>query len=566
MRKHDKEFDELRRSLLAIMPSQQDIKSILLATETWWAVLFDGFSASNSDDARSSWMSYCFSSLTTSHPSFIARALLVVTTSLHQIPRHYDLSQLSLPHPPEDLIEKSLSYTSTLVTSNDELVGTAEGLECLVLQGAYYCNAGKLRRGWLCFRRALDVAQLMGLHHRLGLSDKDTEPEPLERLRHVWWIIFEADRYIGLLLGLPYGIANKHCDLENDSVEALGVSREEIYKRKLAIIAGDINDRNRAPKISAFTATQEIDEKLAALANEMPAEWWELPTSPFPSEPRTLARFNSRVLAQFTHFQYETFLHLPFLLRSAAEPRYTYNKSACLKASREMIQRYMVLRQQYANSHFVCKLTDFQVFTSVIILLLNLLKARSAQKERTQQQQQCDAQDWLVIDQVMQIFGDKTAGIDNEVATRGMKVIKTLSSIGRNGGQNSGSVKLAIPYFGTISIAEGSKFEFEAVAQPESESTFQRQTNHAAGPTMESVPVSISSESQQYQKPNGAASDSYHAGFSPSAVVPPVNPADTLAVSDGLYFPEDDPTVLQPFFELDQSVGENWNFFVEGTV
>lgn len=78
-------------------------------------------------------MNYCFFSLATSHLSFIARALLLVGTSLQQLPSNYDLSQLSFPLLPHDLMEKFLSDTSALVTLNDEIVATMEGLECVVL-------------------------------------------------------------------------------------------------------------------------------------------------------------------------------------------------------------------------------------------------------------------------------------------------------------------------------------------------------------------------------------------------------------------------------------------------
>lgn len=561
VRKHETQFDELRRSLLAIMPSQQDIKTILQATESWWAIRSDGFSSSNSDDARSRWLSYYFSSLTTSHPSFIARALLLVASSLQQLPSDYDFSQLSLPLLPADLMEKCLSDTCTSVTSNDELVGTMEGLECLYLQGICFSNEGKPRRAWLCFRRALDVAQLMGLHRHLRLSDKDKEFELMERLVRVWWEIFEADRYIALVLGLSYGIANKHCDLEADSIEALGVSREEIYRRKLAIIAGDIIDRNQASKTPAFAATQEIDEKFERLASEMPASWWELPTSLWSGGPQSLACLNSRVLTQFCHYQFETLLHLPFMLRSAAEPRFNYNRSVCLKASREMIYRYIVLREPHASSRLVCKITDFQAFTAVIILILNLLEPRSAQEDHNQRQR--DEHDWQEIEKVMRIFSNKTACIDDAVATHGIKVIKTLSDIGRNGGQNSGSMKLAIPYFGTISIAKESRFQSGAAAQPASESTSRLQPHYSAASVPRGVPFPPPPELQQYQELNTFAPDSYHIDFTPSSVVPPFNPADTPAVFDGLYFPED-PTMLQNFVELDQGVGENWNFSLEG--
>lgn len=562
VRKHETQFDELRRSLLAIMPSQHDIKIILQAAESWWTMRFDGHSSSNSDDARSRWLSSCFSSLTTSHPSFIARALLLVASSLQQLPSDYDFSQLSLPLLPADLMEKCLSDTCTFVTSNDELVGTMEGLECLLLQGICFSNEGKPRRAWLCLRRALDVAQLMGLHRHLRLSDRDKEFERMGRLIRVWWEIFEADRYIALVLGLSYGIANKHCDLEADSIEALGVGREEIYRRKLAIIAGDIIDRNQASKTLAFAATQEIDEKLERLASEMPASWWELPTSPWPGGLQSVARLNSRALTQFCHYQFEALLHLPFMLRSTAEPRFKYNRSVCLKASREMIYRYIILRDPYTRCRFICKITDFQAFTAVIVLILNLLEPRSAEEDHTQRQR--DEHDWQEIEKVMRIFGDKTACIDEAVATHGIKVIKTLSDIGRNGGQNSGSMKLAIPYFGTISIAKESRSQSGAAAQRASESTSRLQFHHSAAPVTHGVPFPPPPGLQQYQELNTFAPDSYHIDFTPSSVVPPFNPADTLAGFDGLYFNPADPTMLQDFVELDQGVGENWNFSLEG--
>lgn len=606
---HESKFRELRRSLMTMMPSQEDIKKILLATETCWAIWFDEYPDSGTDASRIALFRERFSSFTTSHPTFIARALLLVTTSIQQLPPDFDYSELHLPFPPQELMEKQLSQTSALVTSNDELVGTLEGLECLVLQGVCWSNAGKPRRAWLCFRRALDVAQLMGLH-RCRVPGKDLDAALLTRLRHVWWIMFEADRCMAVILGLPYGIPNQHCDFAD--VEDETISREEVFKRKLSIIAGDIIDRDQATKQSSFIATQEIDEKLERLARSMPDSWWEPPSAPWPTDPRALASQDSRLMAQFWHYQMESLLHLPFMLRSATDYRFEYNKSICLKASREMIRRYVCLREQATTASFVCKIMDFQAFTSVVILILNLLGPQlSSPSPSIPYSNHSNAQDWQVVDRVVSLLSDPSAAIDEAVATQGIKVIKTLSAIGRNSGPHvstSGAMKLAIPYFGTISIVRGSKFHQHPHPTPPPDPTAEPplqlkrpnpdwnlvyptatsrvpttlpRTPPSSSASNLSDPTHMQNENQinNFMPANGQA---FHIEFSPScslasAYMPPpaasttattmdTNLNDFTNAQDFQLTPEDEKIMMQTFYELNQNVGENWNFSLEGMI
>ncbi len=86
-------------------------------------------------------------------------------------------------------MDKFLSTVQTLITSDDELVSTMEGLECLVLQGVYYINAGSPRRAWLTFRRALNIGQLMGIHR------KETSTS-IPGGRKMFHQIIQADRYL----------------------------------------------------------------------------------------------------------------------------------------------------------------------------------------------------------------------------------------------------------------------------------------------------------------------------------------------------------------------------------
>lgn len=60
-------------------------------------------------------------------------------------------------------MQRFLGKAYRLVTSNDEMLESLEGLECLVLEGVFHINSGNLRRAWLVFRRAISLAQLTGL-------------------------------------------------------------------------------------------------------------------------------------------------------------------------------------------------------------------------------------------------------------------------------------------------------------------------------------------------------------------------------------------------------------------
>ena len=82
--------------------------------------------------------------------------------------------------------ENIITFVTTKVTSDDELIGSMEGIECLVLQAIYEVNAGNLRRSWLAFRRAINFAQLMGLH-RVSLKTSQEAPDLTETRRHYMW-------------------------------------------------------------------------------------------------------------------------------------------------------------------------------------------------------------------------------------------------------------------------------------------------------------------------------------------------------------------------------------------
>lgn len=118
----------------------------------------------------------------------IARRLLYVAVCLQQIDPSLDVSRLSIQGPIKAYTERVMATVTALVTGNDELATSSEGIECLILQGMYSINDGTPRRAWLTFRRALNLGQLMGLS-RLNPNDS-------EEGKRLWNQMVQGDRYM----------------------------------------------------------------------------------------------------------------------------------------------------------------------------------------------------------------------------------------------------------------------------------------------------------------------------------------------------------------------------------
>lgn len=236
-------------------------------------------------------------------PTLIARTLLYLTLCLQQLDPEFDTNQLSLLPSIEARMERWMSTVQALVTSDDELVTTMEGLECLVLQGVYHTNGGSLRRAWLAFRRATSLAQLMGLHRpTTGMKEG----------RRFWFQIVQADRYLALLLGLPVA-SPEDVFLPEETFDNPAMDKEHLMMRRLSALAGKVIDRNQAQNTQAYATTQEIDEKLDSLAKEMPEAWWEVPKILPDERSKKMAKLFDRMINQIWYFQVESLLHLPFM-------------------------------------------------------------------------------------------------------------------------------------------------------------------------------------------------------------------------------------------------------------
>lgn len=73
------------------------------------------------------------------------------------------------------------------MTSDDDLVSNIDGIECLIFQGMLHINAGNPRRGFLSFRRALNIGHLLGIHRPTS---------EVVNASTLWSMLNQGDRYL----------------------------------------------------------------------------------------------------------------------------------------------------------------------------------------------------------------------------------------------------------------------------------------------------------------------------------------------------------------------------------
>ncbi|KPM43145.1 hypothetical protein AK830_g3423 [Neonectria ditissima] len=488
--------DELSRALLAAWPSQNKLDSLLRAP-VGISVLFHGvvcmpYSNFPSKDMPSP-RDMLQPPLPGSHPVLIARKLLILGTFIQGV------SSCST----KDLELKShlVETASRLVTSNDHLVGSIEGVECIMIESMYQNNAGNLRRAWLTNRRAMMLAQMMGLHKGIDSpSLRMLEPETSLRVNpeHMWFRLVSSDRYLSLMLGLPQG------SLDNNFATPKILERcspMERMERLLTMTGGLILQRNSGD-LHDLTATHEIDQLLQKAAASMPSRWWVAPDLASIAGHDAKA-FNEtiRVMNHFAHYHILAQLHLPFLLHPTDE-KYDHNKITAVNASRELLARFVSFRNSNSSVMAYCRGVDFLAFISSTTLCLAHIDAH--RKQRAGNRDGAAVFHFLahqrlgnrgMMERTLETMEEKARTGNDAIAReiggilRQLLVIELDASNGRNyisrtsygpdeesqcggGVSDGGDVHIRIPYLGTVKI-ERSAQNGDALSLPR-----EREQNH----------------------------------------------------------------------------------------
>ncbi|KAM0258935.1 hypothetical protein ACHAQJ_003591 [Trichoderma viride] len=386
------------------------------------------------------------------HPVLLAKKLLYFSILLqYSGTEFYATLQMSRAHGLTQLqaMSRMVDITIDKVTTNDELIGSMDGLECVMLEGMFHGNWGNLRRQWMTTRRAMVLAQLMGLHKGPENHQSLKVLDPTQRHifpTHLWFRIVFTDRSISMMLGLPQGSLDRGMGNEVLLANDTPMGRLE---RLECIIASRILERNEsgASLADSLAVTHQIDLELQRVAKVVPAKWWLVPAlTEVMTDPEAMFYATIRLMNQIFHYGMLIYLHLPYMLRvspAGSQPhdsdgrgarastsstqsfrrtysgagqachyhhgKFEYSKVTCVNASRDVLSRYIAYRS-VNHVAFCCRSVDFFALTASMALLLAHLDNHSARARAMQAAQQ----------QQGALSAEDTAVDDIRVATGGM--------------------------------------------------------------------------------------------------------------------------------------------------
>ncbi|KAH3905214.1 hypothetical protein HBH56_221750 [Parastagonospora nodorum] len=309
-------------------------------------------------------------------PVLLARHMLRLAACLHHLHPsiHAEISTLS--EPPRAMMQRLADTAISLITTNDDLLGSIEGLQCVMIESVYQMNKGSLRRSWVACRRAMTIAQLMELHRpnsqgRYKVLDQRTRFSP----HHIWFRIVSLERHLCLMLGLPQGSNDHSMATEDLLAHETPMGRLE---RLHCVLASQILERNETlPGTNDAGLTQDLDKELQKVARSLPSKWWLTPNLKGDPNNRQALFWNIRQLfAHMFHYSLLIQLHLPYMLGSSpSEQVCHYSRITCVNASREVILRFITLRN-FDDIGCDCRTIEFLALMAAMALLIAHLEGQ----------------------------------------------------------------------------------------------------------------------------------------------------------------------------------------------
>lgn len=409
------------------------------------------------------------------HPVLISRHMLLLATFLQHL--HPDLHKeiKSLSESPRAIMERLADLAVSLVTTNDELLGSIEGLECVMIESVYQANIGNLRRSWVGGRRAMSIAQLMGLNRSDNQAQyKVLDPKTKYHPQLMWFRIVFMDRYLCLMLGLSQGCLDR--SMASDAMLANDTPMGRL-ERIHCVVASRILERNESnPSSHDLSLTRTLDVELQRAARSLPSKWWLVPNLDIASTDSQALFWNTRRLfAQVLHYNLLNQLHLPYMLRSSsAERKYEYSRITCVNASREVLSRFITLRS-FNGIAYSCRTIDFLALMAAMTLLLAHLDSHLSEAENLLAHQYHS--DRAMIEQVQENMEEVNRLNSDALSAQSADLLRRLLTIEaetpdgyprcarRVSVQEAGTqtalpnqdddvvVSVHIPYFGIIKIA-----------------------------------------------------------------------------------------------------------------
>ncbi|KAL1885901.1 hypothetical protein Plec18167_001398 [Paecilomyces lecythidis] len=314
----------------------------------------------------------------TSKPVLIAKYMIQLAVFLQEMQSTRYPELACLTEPAAALTERCANTAINLVMRQDELLGSIESLEGVILESVYQCNCGRLRLSWLAGQRAMRLAQTMGLHlagknshQREALHFLDPSGTRAE-LPNLWFRIVHYNLLLSRMLGLPPGAADVTENVLSPydmAVETPEGYLEQVYLHVMVRALAQRSSDGSPPNVKAM---QALDQELQRAANGVPGHWWLPPNLADSSEsPPKLFWDIRRLIVQMLHHDLRTQLNVPYMLSKgeADRQRSEIARIACVSSSREVLSRFILLRD-FNRTASSCRFISFLGLMAAITLVL----------------------------------------------------------------------------------------------------------------------------------------------------------------------------------------------------
>ncbi|KAF1971412.1 hypothetical protein BU23DRAFT_470958 [Bimuria novae-zelandiae CBS 107.79] len=441
--------ERTKQALLTMLPSNERLNKIITTNSEWWQTWRRKCSGTSASDETL----HQFTSKALASSNIGAMGTVVLAVGICS--------------DDEKEVERYIEVVDRWVLADDEYAATLEGMECLILKSKWYADVGQPRRAWLAYRKGLMYTQLMGLHRKRTTSSAHES---------IWWALYHGDRFLSLLLGLPYGISDTHCDLTLPDIPNGPYMAPLIFINKVAILAGKVIDRNQGIAEQSFAWALQLDQELEDLYKQLDPAWLEYSELLADIETNA-AELRERLMAQMVYHQIRVYLHLPFMLKSAVNSRFTYSRTACVSGSREVLKLYQALRTGEVQPLYECKAVDFVGFTAAILIVLGLFNYGLT---NTPISPAVREEDVRLIEISIDIFRRASSEKGGKVALQSAQVLEKMlnnykAEIGQpssNPESDDGSTtEFVIPYFGTLHIRRGGRLVAQGDLEKQCKST-----------------------------------------------------------------------------------------------
>lgn len=357
-----------------------------------------------------------------------AKLMLCLALHIQQLPT--DLETTHINGLSDESQEHYVMLVESLLASDEGLGGTLEGLECMNLQSEFYINVGASHKVWLVIRRAINLAQLLGLHRKIN-ADVDSRFQVCRKA--IWTELWLKGRGISLILALPCSTLESQTPELSTNNDMSDLQKMKRFIRDLGIVLGHIGDRDQDPSNKPYSITLKIEEELEECQSIMSAQWWDFIPGPATPTDAICGMF----VAKMRFYTVQRLLHLPFLLKASGDRKYEGSRLSASKSSREIITVYNVLRDEERSVFKLCDMVEFQVFAAAMTLVVDLLAC-----SRTQER--CDQhgveRDWQLVLQTAVRLGRLSRSMRGyDVAAMGARVLDDFPDYGIH--QQKGSAK-----------------------------------------------------------------------------------------------------------------------------